>query len=323
MYRYVNSSRVSVCAIAIMVTVAVSCVVAGCGVEERAEPELAAVSTMTEGARLAMQRYALAVPPSMREQSETLAVMGSKPMVESSLDAVRMVVKTATLECEVIDCDSAATEIERLVTRRRGYIVSSTVRNRDGDQHSGMVVLRVPVQDFEATLTEVNSLALKVESEDVRGDDVTEEFFDLSARLANKRKAEQRFLQILKAAKTAPEILDIERALMGLREEIERLEGRKRYIENQTDLSTINVAMHEPAPVVATRGESFWGKMAQGLGLGAERGLNTMVHVASACVALVVAGIPIVLGVVLMLWVLVRTYRKLKPRATESDATRV
>lgn len=117
MNRYAISSRVS-CAIAIMVTVTVSYVVAGCSVEERAEP--AGVSTAPVGARVAMRHSALGVPPSMREQSEALTVVGGKAMVESSLDAVRIVVKTATVECEVSDCDSAATQIERLVTRKRG-----------------------------------------------------------------------------------------------------------------------------------------------------------------------------------------------------------
>jgi hypothetical protein len=297
-----------------MVTAVVSHVVAGCSVDERAEPA---------AARMVTKYSELGVPGSLQARAAAITVTADKAMVESSLDAVRMVVKTATVECEVASCDSTATEIERLVTRRRGYIVSSTVRNRDAAQQTGVVVLRVPVHVFEATLAEVNSLALMVESEDVRGDDVTEEFFDLSARLENKRKAEQRFLQILKAAKTAPEILDIERALMGLREDIERLEGRKRFIENQTDLSTINVVMHEPMPVLATRGESFWGKMGQGLGLGAERGLDGIVHLATAGVALLIAGIPIVLGIALTVWVLVRTYRRLKSRAPANDATSV
>jgi hypothetical protein len=234
-----------------------------------------------------------------------------------------MVIKTATVGCEVADCDTTTTEIARLVGRMRGYIVSSAVHDRDRDHRFGTVVLRVPAPEFEAALVGVKSLALKVESEEVSGNDVTEEFFDLSARLDNKRRAEQRFLQILNAAKTAPEILDIERALMGLREDIERLEAHKRYIEVQTDLSTITVTMYEPRPVVVARVDGYWSKLGNGLRAGVERGLNATVYFANVAVAFLTVGIPLLSAFILIVVLAVRTYRRFRLRSVANNATQV
>jgi len=318
MYRYAISCHLSERAITIIAFAVVSSLVAGCGANEQVD----SARERERGQSASVVRYSqMGVPPSLTEASAAaIVVTADKAMVESGA-AVRMVIKTATLECEVSDCDSTATKIEALVARKRGYIVSSTLRNRDAGQQTGVVTVRVPVQDFEATLAELRTLALKMESQDVRGEDVTQEFVDLTARLENKRKAERRFLEILKAAKKAPEILEIETSLMGVREEIERLEGRKRYMENQTRLCTINFVMHEPVPMTVVRTASFWSKLGNGVGVGAERGLNGIVHTASAAVALLTMGIPLVLGVVLMGWVVLKTYRRLKPRRIADEAT--
>ena len=256
----------------------------------------------------------LGVPPSLRSEALGSTLTPPDPQMLAAGGAERMVIKTATVECEVSDCDSTASEIQALVGRKRGYIVSSTLRNQDARQQTGVVVLRVPVKDFEVTLVELKTLAVKMESEDVRGDDVTHEFVDLTARLGNKRKAEQRFLEILRVAKDAPEILEIETSLMGVREEIERLEGRKRYMENQALLCTINFVMHEPAPVTVAQKDGFWSKFGAGIGRGAERGLNGLINTASAAVTLLTMGVPMVLGVILLGWMAAKAYRRIKPR---------
>jgi hypothetical protein len=39
-----------------------------------------------------------------------------------------------------------------------------------------------------------------------------------------------------------------------VREEIERIEGRMRYLKTSAQLSTLSVSLHEPLPIVATQG---------------------------------------------------------------------
>jgi hypothetical protein len=62
------------------------------------------------------------------------------------------------------------------------------------------------------------------------------------------------------ARKTSKDILEVEQALTNVREEIERMEGRKRFLEDQVSLSTINVNLHEPYPLMASGQYGFWPK---------------------------------------------------------------
>jgi hypothetical protein len=134
-----------------------------------------------------------------------------------------------------------------------------------------------------------------VESENVQGNDVTEEFYDLTARLENKKKAEKRYQEILSSARTTKDILEVEQALASVREEIERFEGRKRFLSDQVAMSTINVILHEPYPLMAAGNGGFLAKMRRGF----ELGIAGFADVLSACITLLIAGIPVFLLVFL------------------------
>ena len=232
----------------------------------------------------------------------------------------RMIIKTADLRCEVADYDSVFAEIQRLTERAGGYIVSSTVHHRDADARGGSLMLRIPSNAFEATLQALKTLATAVDSESIRGNDVTEEFYDLSARLENKRKAEKRFQEILHSAKTSSEILEVEHALTNIREEIERMEGRKLYLTDQSDLSTIMVAMHEPTPLIAAGTTKFGARFKNALGTGLERGLVRFVNLVAAMVALVITAVPFVLLAITLFWMGRKYYRRSHPAVAVAES---
>ena len=70
----------------------------------------------------------------------------------------------------------------------------------------------------------------------VKGEDVTEEFIDIEARLKAKRALEQQFVEIMKRANSVNDALNVERQLSDVRGEIEKIEGRKRFLENRARL---------------------------------------------------------------------------------------
>jgi hypothetical protein len=86
-------------------------------------------------------------------------------------------------------------------------------------------------------------------------EDVGEEFVDVSARLANARRLEDRIVVLL-ATRTGKleDVIAAERELARVREEIERYEGRLRFLRNRVALSTLAVTVHEPYPVVGGPG---------------------------------------------------------------------
>jgi hypothetical protein len=90
---------------------------------------------------------------------------------------------------------------------------------------------------------------------DVTAEDVGEEYVDVSARMANSRRLEARLIELL-ANRTGKlsDVLQVERELARVREEIERYEGRLRYLKSHVALSSLSISIHEPFPVVGEQG---------------------------------------------------------------------
>ena len=95
----------------------------------------------------------------------------------------------------------------------------------------------------------------KLESVNISAQDVGEEYVDVAARVTNAHRLEQRLIEVL-ATKTGRlrDVLDIERELGRVREEIERMEGRMRFLRTRVATSTLSITVHEPRPVVGERG---------------------------------------------------------------------
>src|SRR5919202_523761 len=111
---------------------------------------------------------------------------------------------------------------------------------------------RVPAAQFDAAMKEIRAVGSRVTAEKITGQDVTEEYIDLEARLRTQRALEAQLLDITKQARQVSDAITVERELTNVRTEIERVEGRRRFLENQSSLSTINVTLRPPAPLVAT-----------------------------------------------------------------------
>ncbi|NUO79583.1 DUF4349 domain-containing protein [candidate division KSB1 bacterium] len=233
-------------------------------------------------------------------------------LAAQNLPAARIIIKNASLGFEVASYDVALAQIQKIVEQSRGFVTNSSAYIRDDNVKSGNVTIRVPAEQFEVALTELKKIAKKVENENLSGNDITEEFYDLTARLENKKKAETRYIEILKSAKTVKDILEVEQALTNVREEIERLEGRKRYLSDQAAMSTITINLHETYPLMAQGSNSFVAQIKRGF----ESGLQGFGEVTSACITFVIAGFPLfVLGFV-VIWLLRKLLRRSKKRQT-------
>jgi hypothetical protein len=222
----------------------------------------------------------------------------------------RMIIKTANLSIEVAEYNETFARIQTISERSGGFVVSSGVTSHDERQKAGTVSMRVPSKKFEETLSALKKLASKIENESISGNDVTEEFYDVAARLQNKEKAEKRFQEILRAAKSVKEILEVEQALTNVREEIERLTARKRFLADQVELSTISVSMHEPYPVIALGSDGFLSKVVKGFQLGVDRFGDAV----SFIVAFFIMSLPFWVVAFVLLTVGLKYYRRYKSR---------
>src|SRR5262249_13529957 len=140
------------------------------------------------------------------------------------------------------------------------------------------------------------------------------------ARIRTKRALESQFLEIMKQSRKVPDALEVQKQLAEVRTEIERLEGRRRFLENQSALSTITIALQTPAPVVAATTQGFWHDTKAGFGDGVEFALEIVLGV----IRFVIAVIPILLLIVLPCWFLFRLLRRhipwpRRPAAAEGE----
>ena len=164
------------------------------------------------------------------------------------------IIKTATVSLEVTNTTETAATLHALAVAQGGYVSSSDIET-SGGRHYGTVALRIPQARFETTLSGVKSVGT-VKSVSTKGDDVTEEYVDL---LAQKKAYEAQLSQyyvLMKKAVKISDILAIQQQIDRVQTELNRLEGRLKYLNNRIDLSTITITLNEPVPIMAETDQS-------------------------------------------------------------------
>jgi acetolactate synthase regulatory subunit len=163
----------------------------------------------------------------------------------------RMLVRVGQASVQV---DSLEVGISRVreVARRTGAIIANTSMEDGKEQtRAASLELRIPSEHFDEAVSGLSPIG-KLESVNVNVEDVGEEFVDVQARMLNARRLEQRLIDLL-ANRTGKltDVLRVESELARVREEIERYEGRLRYLRSRSSVSTLTVALHEAYPIVA------------------------------------------------------------------------
>ena len=181
-----------------------------------------------------------APPPSITISPSSPSQGGSFGEVAPSTSTDRMVIRNGELTLIVKDVAAARDAIGQLAQKFNGYVVSSYI---SGEENSirGQVAIRVPDEQFEPALAELKRLAVRVNTERTTGQDVTEEYTDLQARLKNAQAVEAQYLALLDKAKNVDEILKIYDSLSQVRQQIEQLKGRIQYLERSASMSLITV----------------------------------------------------------------------------------
>ncbi len=169
----------------------------------------------------------------------------------------RKIIRNADVTLEVASPIEAQRKISWVAESLGGFIVTSESREREsgdpGRQKLDVIlVVRVPSQQFGSALDQIRNSGSRVIQEKISGQDVTEEFIDLEARIKTQKALELQFLGIMRQANTVTDALEVQSQIAEVRTEIEKLEGRKRYLENRASLSTISVSLQTPTPIVAS-----------------------------------------------------------------------
>src|SRR6185503_4740472 len=148
--------------------------------------------------------------------------------VTQSSVGLSMVIRTGQAGIEVPALDTAIQRVRQLAERLGGYVGNTTMQTGEGQIRSATLELKIPAARFDEAVSGLSPFG-EVESVNVQAEDVGEEFVDLTARTTNAKRLEERLLGLL-ATRTGKleEVVNVERELARVREEIERLDGRLR-----------------------------------------------------------------------------------------------
>ncbi|MFP4497266.1 MAG: DUF4349 domain-containing protein [Vulcanimicrobiota bacterium] len=167
----------------------------------------------------------------------------------------RKIIKNASLYIYVENFEKAAGELENL-TRQFGGIVADKSVNKTSSSVYGTFTLWVPAERLNE-YTENTAKIGRVTSMDIAAEDITDEYYDLDARLKSAIKQKQKLEQIYQESKTVTEALEVQKEIERLQSDIEVMKGRKRRWDKQVSYSTVTITLNQNIQVVREPDDIF------------------------------------------------------------------
>ena len=218
-------------------------------------------AVMTEQSAAAPQMASAPASADGRASAASLAPMtraaqGAIAGDTGTTEAPVMIIRTGHASVEVGKVDEAVVKVRALAASLGGHVANSSFEGGEHNVRSATLELKIPAARYDDAVARLASIG-EVESVNSSSEDVGEEYVDVTARVANARRLEQRLIQLL-ATRTGrlEDVLAVERELARVREEIERAEGRLRYLRTRAAMSTLTVLVHEDEPILGRAGDN-------------------------------------------------------------------
>jgi hypothetical protein len=239
----------------------------GCGGDNKPTVSMkAARSSFAEAPAASDQAFRFAAPQAegdKQPRQDFLAREGDAPAPSAKpAQAIdQKIIYTGTLSVVAKSFDEAEPKVREIVKRHNAYIADAQVQRNQGSQPSATWVVRTPAEKFDDCMHDLAALGVP-ESQRVTTQDVGEEYVDVQSRIAAKKKVEERVLEMLKDRKgDLREVMELETKLSGIREEIERAQGRLNFLTNRVSYSTINLTLREVRDYVPPQTPDFAGQV--------------------------------------------------------------
>jgi hypothetical protein len=218
----------------------------------------------------------------------------------------RKIIRNAEMTLEADSPDETQTKITAITESKGGFIIESQKQSNDTKTTKIDIITmtaRVPSARFDESLSEIRQAAKRVIVETVKGQDVTEEFIDIEARLKTQKALEAQFLEIMKQAKTVEDALNVQSEIASVRGEIEKVEGRKRFLENQSSFSTIKIRL-QSATAFSANSAGFFYQLSQSV----SRGFDAAMSFILVLVTMLIALLPFLIFIVLPIYLVIRYF---------------
>ncbi|WGH75929.1 DUF4349 domain-containing protein [Tenacibaculum tangerinum] len=198
--------------------------------------------------------------------SEEQEMQANTTVTNNEITIERKLIKTGDISFETNDLSATRNQIAQAVQKYNGYI-SGDNEYKSSQNITSSLIVRIPSKNFDAFLNEISSKVERFDTKNISVNDVTEQYLDIEARLKVKKELEKRYGEILKKASSVKEIIEVERELNKVRSEIESIEGRLKYLQNQVSYSTLTIRFYKEE-VNSAYSKSFGRLLADAFGNG-------------------------------------------------------
>jgi hypothetical protein len=217
-------------------------------------PRAFSAKVMAASPRVAAPSAEMAVPAPPANNASSSSDAANPTSLGTPMPAAdpagTMIVRHGQASVEVQKVEGAVARIRQTASQFGGFVGNTSLVTGKEEQKTATLELRIPSAQFDAVVGALNQLG-KVETVTVSAEDVSEEYVDLGARLANARRVEARLVEML-ATRTGKlsDVLTVEQELARVRQEAERYEARIRWLEHRASLSSLAVSLHEKIPLI-------------------------------------------------------------------------
>ena len=183
------------------------------------------------------------VPGSNESVAEGYATSPETATASTSVN--RKLIRNAEVELEIASFDDAIQKITALANEERGYVATTSSEKQANGKLKGQVVVKVLPENLDRFLQKIRGLG-ELKNQTLGTEDVTKAYFDTESRLKNARVMEQRLIDMLKKkSDDINDLLQVEKELGRVREQIEQMQGELKYWDSQVQFATVTIQLSE------------------------------------------------------------------------------
>jgi hypothetical protein len=195
------------------------------------------------------------------------AAVDSAASPASSVKTETKIIKTADLSFQTPDLNTSYESLKTGITKYKAIVQNDESGKNDESVYRNLTI-RIPSQHFDIFISDISKGVKHFDRKEISQQDVTEEYVDTESRMKSKKKLEERYLQLLSKASKVSEMLEIEKKLAEIREEIEAKEGQLKYMQNRVSMSTVNIQMYtynaSESGATVSFGSKIWNSVKEG-----------------------------------------------------------
>ena len=157
----------------------------------------------------------------------------------------RKLIRNAQLDLQVVNYEVTLQRLTTFANQEKGFVGTESSSKLPNGKLQGTVVVKVVPENLDRFLEKARGLG-ELKNQTLGTEDVTKAYFDTDARLRNAKRMEERLLQMLdKNTGKVSDLLQVEKELARVREQIEQMQGELKYYDALVQYATVTISLAE------------------------------------------------------------------------------